>query len=47
MPPKRISSMEEFLLKFPEAKDLFVDGVERPIQRPKETSSIQERKSDI
>lgn len=36
MPLKRISSMEEFLLKFPEAKDLFVDGVERPIQRPKD-----------
>lgn len=35
MPEKKISSMEEFLEKFPEAKDLFVDGVERPIQRPK------------
>jgi hypothetical protein len=34
MPEKKISSMEEFLKKFPEAKDLFVDGVERPIQRP-------------
>lgn len=35
MPEKKISSMEEFLEKFPEVKDLFVDGVERPIQRPK------------
>ena len=35
MPEKKISSAEEFLEKFPEAKDLFVDGVERPIQRPK------------
>lgn len=35
MPLKKVSSLEEFLLKFPEAKDLFVDGVERPIQRPK------------
>jgi hypothetical protein len=35
MPEKKISSMEEFLEKFPEAKDIFVDGVERPIQRPK------------
>jgi hypothetical protein len=34
MPEKKISTMEEFLEKFPEAKDLFVDGVERPIQRP-------------
>jgi hypothetical protein len=36
MPQKKISSMEEFLEAFPEAKDLFVDGVERPIQRPKD-----------
>lgn len=35
MPETKITSMEEFLKKFPEAKDLFVDGVERPIQRPK------------
>jgi hypothetical protein len=35
MPEKQISSMEEFIIKFPEVKDLFVDGVERPIQRPK------------
>lgn len=35
MPKEKITSMEEFLHKFPEAKDLFVDGVERPIQRPK------------
>lgn len=34
MPEKKISSMEEFLEKFPEAKDLFADGVERPTQRP-------------
>ena len=35
MPEKKITSVEEFLEKFPEAKDLFVDGVERPVQRPK------------
>ena len=35
MPEKKISSIEEFLEKFPEAKDLFIDGVERPIQRPR------------
>jgi hypothetical protein len=35
MPLKKISSVEEFLEKFPEVKDLFTDGVERPIQRPK------------
>lgn len=36
MPEKRIASMKEFLEKFPEAKDLFVDGVERPIERPRD-----------
>ena len=36
MPEQKISSVEEFLEKFPEAKDLFVDGVERPVQRPKD-----------
>lgn len=36
MPEKKITSMDEFLEKFPEAKDIFVDGVERPIQRPKD-----------
>jgi len=27
--------MEELLQKFPEVKDVFIDGTERPIQRPK------------
>lgn len=34
LPEKQVSSMEEFLEKFPETKDVFVDGAERPIQRP-------------
>jgi len=35
MPKRQIRSMEEFLKKFPEAKDLFVDATERRVQRPK------------
>ncbi|MDA2922113.1 transposase [Patescibacteria group bacterium AH-259-L07] len=35
LPKRKIRSMEEFLQLFPEAKDLFIDGTERPIQRPK------------
>jgi hypothetical protein len=35
MPTKKITSVEEFLAKFPLVTDLFVDGVERPIERPK------------
>lgn len=35
LPERKISSIEEFLAKFPEAKDVFGDGTERKIQRPK------------
>lgn len=34
-PERQIHSVEEFFLKFPEAKDLFIDGTERPRRRPK------------
>jgi hypothetical protein len=30
-----VPSVDEFLRKFPEAKDLFIDGTERPRRRPK------------
>ena len=36
LPKRRISTLEEFLEIIPEAKDLFIDGTERPIQRPKD-----------
>lgn len=39
LPERRISSVEEFIQKFPEVKEVFVDGVERRIQRPKNTKS--------
>jgi len=35
LPKRRISSVEEFLEAFPEVKDVFGDGTERRIQRPK------------
>jgi hypothetical protein len=35
LPRRKIRSMEEFLEIFPEAKDIFTDGTERPRQRPK------------
>ncbi len=35
LPERKIRSMEEFLEKFPEAKDLFLDGTERRKERPK------------
>ena len=35
-PERKINSLEELLELFPEAKDIFIDGTERPIQRPKD-----------
>ena len=35
LPARQISTVEEFQLLFPEIKDLFIDGSERPNQRPK------------
>lgn len=35
LPERKITSVEEFLKKFPEAKDIFIDGTERTVQKPK------------
>jgi hypothetical protein len=35
LPERKINSVEEFLQKFPEAKEIFFDGVERRTHRPK------------
>jgi hypothetical protein len=34
-PKRKIHSIEELLEQFPEVKDIFIDGTEQPIQRPK------------
>ncbi len=36
LPDRKIDSLEELFGLFPEAKDIFIDGTERPIQRPKD-----------
>ncbi len=36
LPRRRIGTLKELLVIFPEAKELFIDGTERPIQRPKD-----------
>lgn len=36
LPKRQITSIEEFWKAFPEAKELFLDGTERPIRRPKD-----------
>lgn len=35
LPQRKIRSVEEVFKKFPDLKDVFVDGLERPVQRPK------------
>lgn len=35
LPKRRISSLKEFFKAFPDIKDAFINGTERPIQRPK------------
>jgi len=35
LPKRRINSVEEFFKQFPEAKDIFIDGTECNVQRPK------------
>jgi len=37
LPKRKIHSVEEFIELFPEVKDIFPDGTERRIQRPKST----------
>ena len=39
LPERKIRSVEEFLKKFPEAKEVFFDGVERRTHRPKKTKN--------
>lgn len=36
LPQRKLRSVEDFFKAFPEAKEVFIDGTERPIQRPKD-----------
>jgi hypothetical protein len=35
LPKRRINSVEEFFELFPEAKEVFLDGTERRVQKPR------------
>lgn len=37
LPKRQLKSVEDFFNAFPEAKEVFIDGTERPIQRPKDS----------
>lgn len=36
LPVRKMRTREEFFEAFPEAKEVFIDGTERPVQRPKD-----------
>jgi len=38
LPKRQIHSIEEFIQLFPDVKDVFIDGTERPTQKPKDPS---------
>ena len=42
LPPRRIGSLEEFLQRFPAVKDIFIDGTDRPVQRPQSAQAQRE-----
>jgi hypothetical protein len=45
LPTRQIRSVEEFLQRFPEVRDLFLDGTERPTQRPQQAGQQRARYS--
>jgi hypothetical protein len=45
LPKRKISTLEELFEIFPDVKDLFIDGTERPIQRPKDSEKQKENYS--
>ena len=42
LPQRRIGTLEEFIQRFPAVKDVFIDGTERPVQRPQQAKAQQE-----
>lgn len=45
LPERKLRSMEEFLERFPNVKAVILDGKERPVQRPNDSSQQQEHYS--
>jgi hypothetical protein len=45
LPQRRISSVEEFIRLFPDVKDVFLDGTERRINRPKDPKNQRKQYS--
>lgn len=45
LPERKVRSMEEFLERFPDVKEVIIDGTERPVQRPKDSDKQKEHYS--
>jgi hypothetical protein len=45
LPKRRIGDIDEFIRLFPEVKDVFIDGTERQIQRPKKPKNQRKQYS--
>jgi len=45
LPKRRLKKIEEFFEMFPEAKEVFVDGTERPVQRPEDSKQQKDKYS--
>ena len=45
LPERKINSIAEFLEKFPEVREVIIDGTERPVQRPKDAAKQTENYS--
>ena len=45
LPERKVSDPEEFLRLFPEVEGIFIDVIERPIQRPKDNKKRKENYS--
>ena len=45
LPERKINSIAEFLEKFPEIREIIIDGTERPVQRPKDAAKQTENYS--
>jgi len=45
LPARQLRSVEEFLQRFPEVQDLFLEGTERPTQRPRKARRQRARYS--
>jgi DDE superfamily endonuclease/Helix-turn-helix of DDE superfamily endonuclease len=45
LPVRKLSSLEEFMERFPDVKEVIVDGTERPVQRPKDCQRQKEHYS--